>query len=168
MPFFTQTTTPVRAAATSTLPMTHPPPVSPCPSHLPPHPHSSPTPHPAPAAPILPPFATAAPISPATPITTHVSVDPYLLSMAPPPRVPLCENTPPAFPGDDTPPPDPRQPRPPGLLEMDGLEGVRLIHKVDGHICGRNPETHMVAKLLKFVKTEFKASEKICLLEEKT
>ena len=44
---------------------------------------------------------------------------------------------------------------------MDDLEGVRLVHKLDGHICGGNPETHMVAKLLKFVKTEFKASEKI-------
>ena len=208
VPIVTHATTPVKAAATITLPMTHPPPVSsrpishpppvsPRPSHLrsphtaphtaprtaphtAPHPaHSAPlsAPLPAPAAPISPPLASAAPISPplaqvapispplaaATPISPplaavtpisppHAFVDPVSLSMAPSPPVRLRENTP---------PPDTREPRPPGLYEMDDLEGVRLEHRYDGHICGSNPETHKVAKLLHFVKTEFKASEKI-------
>ena len=176
------TTTPVRATASVTLPKTLPPPVSPRPSHppprthshpptshLPPHPHSPPTaphhaphssptaPHhaplPAPAAPILPPVASAAPISPpvdpAAPTTTHVSVGPHSLSMAPPPHMQLR---------DDSPPPEPRKPRPPGLMEV---EGVELIHQQDGHVCGGHPETHLIAKLLKFVKPEFKSQEKI-------
>ena len=44
---------------------------------------------------------------------------------------------------------------------MDELEGVRLEHKLDGHICGGNPETQKIAKLLHFVNVDFKSSEKI-------